>query len=209
MKKAALLLVFLVVVSSPASAIPYAGTWYSNQGLDRMETGTWTESLQGAPLFYVGSTGSMTSSGGQWSCAIERTGGEYIAQYAAVGLTYYDVAVSFANSKFDFRFFDGNDYSAMLDCTASYTMFFNGQEYQGSSVITWIGHGVIEGYPNYMVNLFAIGRELVPSEFSHSGSIDYVKMSISDPKVPIPAALWVFGSGLIGLIGLRKRAAGA
>ena len=40
-----------------------------------------------------------------------------------------------------------------------------------------------------------------------SGEIAFIqkKFSISIPQVPVPAAVWLFGSGLIGLIGIARR----
>lgn len=34
---------------------------------------------------------------------------------------------------------------------------------------------------------------------------DYYSMTINTSAVPVPAAVWMFGSGLLGLLGLRKR----
>lgn len=215
MKKTAFLIVFLVLVSQAAFSAPYEGTWYSNQGTDLMQIGTWTETLYGAPMYYIGSTATQTSSGGQWSCATVRTGGEYqswLHPYGTSGSNWCDIVINFSQSVFNFHFFDGNDYTASLDYTASYRMFFNGLSYVNSSVLTFVGHGSIDGYPSYVVNVLAIGRETGGTAgVSHNGTIDYLKMNITDPKpvVPIPAALWIFGSGLVGLIGLRKRVAGA
>ncbi len=36
---------------------------------------------------------------------------------------------------------------------------------------------------------------------------DYYSMTINTSAVPVPAAVWMFGSGLLGLLGLRKRQA--
>ena len=37
--------------------------------------------------------------------------------------------------------------------------------------------------------------------------VDYIGASVTTSAVPVPAAVWLFGSGLIGLIGLARRKA--
>ena len=37
--------------------------------------------------------------------------------------------------------------------------------------------------------------------------VDYIGASVTTSAVPVPAAVWLFGSGLIGLIGLTRRKA--
>ncbi len=35
--------------------------------------------------------------------------------------------------------------------------------------------------------------------------LDYVKLSFTGSEVPVPGAVWLLGSGLVGLLGFRKR----
>ena len=40
----------------------------------------------------------------------------------------------------------------------------------------------------------------------YSFGLDDINLSVSSPSVPIPGAVWLLGTGLIGLIGIRKKA---
>lgn len=44
-----------------------------------------------------------------------------------------------------------------------------------------------------------------PLSFTHSGTIKEWKIDINTTTVPVPAAVWLFGSGLLGLVGLSRR----
>ena len=59
------------------------------------------------------------------------------------------------------------------------------------------------------INPDAFGLETIAGKYSSSpyfGGWFYKTASIS--PVPIPAALWLFGTALIGLVGFSKRKAG-
>jgi hypothetical protein len=62
-------------------------------------------------------------------------------------------------------------------------------EYQGS--------GIIKEDPNFKMTVTS-----TPSSFS-SGKVDNLLWDIK--AVPIPASLWILGSGLLGLLGIRRR----
>ncbi len=60
---------------------------------------------------------------------------------------------------------------------------------------------------NYQWDLFTL-----PSEWQNLDSVDFLATNfflnldnISVSQVPVPAAVWLFGSGLIGLIGMTKK----
>ena len=41
--------------------------------------------------------------------------------------------------------------------------------------------------------------------YSWSATVSAVPVSVTDSAVPVPAAVWLFGSGLLGLIGMARR----
>lgn len=40
---------------------------------------------------------------------------------------------------------------------------------------------------------------------NHNFNFDFVTMTVAPPEIPVPAAVWLFGSGLLGLIGVARR----
>ena len=73
------------------------------------------------------------------------------------------------------------------DWTGVQTFAAEGFQYTGD------GSGAV----NIRINSLLVGNNLL------SGAID--NLGISTSAVPVPAAVWLFGSGLIGLIGVAKR----
>jgi hypothetical protein len=39
----------------------------------------------------------------------------------------------------------------------------------------------------------------------HEFKLDYAELEIHGTPVPVPAAVWLFSSGLVGLVGLRRK----
>lgn len=70
---------------------------------------------------------------------------------------------------------------------------------QTTSILTLSGTGAISGN----------GLDLTPTQWTLSADFDEVEMigsySMTITAVPVPAAVWLFGSGLIGLIGIARR----
>ena len=50
-------------------------------------------------------------------------------------------------------------------------------------------------------------QNTLTAETLASGEIAFIqkKFSLAVPQVPVPAAVWLFGSGLLGLIGMARR----
>jgi hypothetical protein len=75
----------------------------------------------------------------------------------------------------------------------------------------------ITGITGDTVNDYAIGSTLNPSSgqffaahiagFDTTNGVTSAQFAGSTPAVPVPAAVWLFGSGLLGLIGVARRRA--
>lgn len=66
---------------------------------------------------------------------------------------------------------------------------------QTSSILTLSGTGAISGN----------GFDLTPTDWTLSAVATGSSYDITLTAVPVPAAVWLFGSGLIGLIGIARR----
>jgi len=53
-----------------------------------------------------------------------------------------------------------------------------------------------------LTNIFSVSWEYQGDE---SNDISFASLTTDAPPVPVPAAVWLLGSGLVGLIGLRKK----
>lgn len=52
-----------------------------------------------------------------------------------------------------------------------------------------------------------VGANSYQVSFDNAGTVLTVDVQVVPPVVPVPAALWLFGSGLIGLVGVARRRA--
>jgi hypothetical protein len=210
----------LFMFSNTASASMSPGTWSSADEDAWILVGTWSETFAvttspyGFPSF-IGSTmtaSSSPSSGiGSWSISGTRGSLTYDSGFRA---TSYPGATSereFTSSvvlDVSGYFTDGLLYSGHTDNgSAHYTMYFNGTTVIGLSEITWRGTGeILDAYDNptgYTGSIIAKGNQTWSSGSTHGGDITFGLLS-----VPIPGAVWLLGSGLLGLLGLRRRRLG-
>ena len=101
------------------------------------------------------------------------------------------------------------------------TMFSNTPTDPANATITWDGTGIIscpdcfvlvkDGNQNPAWYLFDLATfnwngmdDIVLTDFwPNQGAISHV--SIMGSPVPVPAAVWLFGSGLLGLVGVARR----
>jgi len=88
-------------------------------------------------------------------------------------------------------------YTDLLGLT---TLQFNADlTYTGGTLVGSLGGGRIEG--SLFANLgFSNGQSLLGETFTASGGIAKI-----GAVVPVPAAVWLFGSGLLGLVGIARR----
>jgi hypothetical protein len=66
---------------------------------------------------------------------------------------------------------------------------------QTTSVLNLAGSGAISGN----------GYDLTPTQWTLSANATGNSYSMTVTAVPIPAAIWLFGSGLLGLIGIARK----
>ena len=61
-------------------------------------------------------------------------------------------------------------------------------------------------YTNFTTSFYnADGAVVVPADQSNTNNGHYLVTSEQVGVVPVPATVWLFGSGLLGLIGVAKR----
>jgi len=66
--------------------------------------------------------------------------------------------------------------------------------------------GTLGGGQTVQVEFSAVSAQYVKLQLSNSGAaIDEVEIKHSIAAVPAPAAIWLFGSGLLGFWGMRKK----
>jgi len=83
------------------------------------------------------------------------------------------------------------------DLTLGNTTTFGFYFYDASTGSTNTGYDVSVTTPN---------EAYILTDDQSGGSSTGMKVSVSDVRpVPIPGALWIFGSGLIGLVGIRRK----
>ena len=97
--------------------------------------------------------------------------------------------------------FDAN--SATSPGGAQYVGILLGAAISGDSVTNITGNGLNIYYlPSLAENGYLGGKT-----YSLNGSGSLIPIASESP-VPVPAAVWLFASGLVGLIGFRRRARG-
>ncbi len=200
-------LIAVCVCASSAQASLHNGTWYSNSGEDRIELGTWLETYAGDFPYFLGSHGTATSSGGQWSADGYRIEGVSFSGFQPFGSYYYCDVVVLTSRDWEIDLF-GDAFTSTAAETLSYrawyyTPYHNLNMYIGSTNITYVGQGVINEYPGYTMSYRANATMTGGSkvDFSSWGDITYAELTI----VPIPAGFLLLGSGLLGIFGIRRR----
>ena len=124
-----------------------------------------------------------------WDTTIYEATGKYNAVYGGATATYlYSV--------------DQTEFSLMWGSPDTYNTleFFN----NGGSVFSVVGTAVQPPVSSGFVNVSVTDLVFDKVVFSSADdSFEYAKLSHS--PIPIPAAVWLFGSGLLGLVGIARR----
>ena len=98
----------------------------------------------------------------------------------------------------------------LVDPTASVTDFFN-DNVIGWEFYSWGSNNITAGGTTNITDSFNPSLQFDPSEnyyaFIAGGSVipTEVDIDLTVSSVPVPAAVWLFGSGIVGLIGLARR----
>ena len=117
---------------------------------------------------------------------------------APTGNTSYVTLTLFENTDFTNQVF--TETTDTRNWFADYGVFFGGQnslftDFDGSFIVTYTGPGQAEFFDIQIANF---AGQLAPSNVA--SVIIYPTAAV----VPLPAAVWLFGSGLIGLVGISR-----
>jgi hypothetical protein len=207
--------VLTFLFAGSASASLYAGTWNSATGTDRTQLGTWTEDFNGGTYpGFVNATPTMTSSGlPSGGISWSSTGSTCAGVHSDTGFMPYSgggfsrtVSNDYTGGLFTFTFLDGNTYTTnpSIARTNTTSYFDSSYHYLYSTGSTWTITGVVNEDPAYTLITYATGHQTGFDAASRWGVNDYTRATLV-PTVPIPGALWLFGSGLLGLIGIKRK----
>jgi hypothetical protein len=191
------LCISMILSSQQASASLVAGTYGAAEGV--------AQECQGIQEFTaLGETDSITSSQGIYSGHLTGPTVQNGSLYTVYG----------GSGTINFTFVgDGNPYSADL---TGYTTYNLSSEGYPINLVT-IGHGMITtpGYQNWAITFKVYngtetfnnltGWNYNSSYPSNVLGITYLNQEYTLTPVPIPGALWLLGSGLLGLIGIKRK----
>jgi hypothetical protein len=187
--------ILTVILSTAGTASAYME--YSFRGKVQSGSGYKMGSGYASPLFVVGDTVNITISfdhNTNQVLALDFTAGSYhhrmdsFSGYSVASGPVFDYnSGTGVMNRADVRFNETQD---------NYPYWFIKYVNGGSSQDHWF---VFNTYTNNdTVNGFSLNT------FSYS-TADYLTFTGAQQVVPIPAAVWLLGSGLIGIVGLRNR----
>ena len=209
---------FLFAGSASATLVP--GTWYSNQGTDRILLGFWSETESGSYPTFIGTTGTewsdplLGSGGGSWSSATTRGATTTAGSIYTFGLGWaQDITINFSQYAYSCIFWgDGLPYSASLTATGTYTQYYSNSSGARNTIVgigplSISGNGPITGqsgwYASYLATATYDPAKKTPTGWG--GNMTYGQLTLTQTPIPIPGAIWIFGSALLGLLGIRRR----
>jgi hypothetical protein len=225
MKKISIIMfAVLLIVAAPyaSQAALTTGSWtvtnYPETAFDKLNNGLWYEVFQNGPGS-IGSTltaysgyraGNTITDSSQWkfdgatlASVTANPGGGWDYQ-----TTYNSGHLWLAQSLWG----EATDVYGMTAINKSRTNASGLQQFE----ISISGEKVIDG-TNYLftmlatfdgqnTNTDAAGYYQLFSTAAHTGyGFGSIQVDVSAAPVPIPAAVWLLGSGLIGLVGIRRR----
>jgi hypothetical protein len=212
MKRISVMAITLVVImfSSTAFASLSEGTWTSSSGV--IKTGTWALTTYGN-LFDTGvldSSSYPTGQGLSWEypgSVVNDISWSAFTQLPDSSDYYRGILGSFSGGNYPFRFnfTDGNSYtltntSGLFIIIMSYDSNYNFLQTIDSY---YMCEGIVDQDHNYMMTITSEPIVLEITDPLIVGTIDNITWDIQ--AVPITASLWIFGSGLLGLIGFRRK----
>lgn len=211
MRKVLVTLMFTCLVtffiSAPSKAALVEGTFDASNGLT--QTGTWVEYFLGSSPEFIGTIGLMTSTDSQWDSSGVRTGSDYGVQAILEPGGFYTNNTAYFDGDIGFYFLDGNYYTADATMTCTFQLHYDlSVNYLGADNMVWQGEGVINEDPSFSIYFTSHGYETwnnaaLGTGNDHGGVITYASSTLS--AVPIPGSIWLLGSALFGLLGVRRR----
>jgi len=148
-------------------------------------------------LWVTSSDGGLTTNGGGNKMTAQSLGGSLLTYYKSISSTATTVVGSASN---------GNSYNNSAD-QASNTGNFGGviDNTNGSMDATLSATGYVDQYLYYFamstLNGSVNGVEVADIRTYADGHTEIIPLV----STPLPAAVWLLGSGLIGLVGIRRR----
>ena len=131
--------------------------------------------------------GGSPQSKSPWDTTIYEATGKYNSVYGGATATYL---FSVDQTEFSLMWGSPDDYNTLE--------FFNDGGSVFSIVGTAVGPPISFGFVNVSVTDLVFDKVVFSTQ---DDSFEYAKLA----PVPIPAAAWLFGSGLLGLIGIARR----
>lgn len=211
----------LIVASKPSSATTIALWNYNSQPADNegavtgaqnpaADIGFGSQSLFGTPIYGYDDGGYPKSGAGDYSSdpAVGKTDVRYrILAYEYQGITWNVSTLGYKDVKVQLGFFSPSDLTGR---TFSFGYSLDGlvtgislgsYPYSGNSSWSTFSFDLtgIEGVDNNPNFIFGF----MSDQSKQTLGIDYVL--ITGTPVPIPGAFWLLGSGLVGLVAIRRR----
>lgn len=224
MKKTLTVMLFLVLLAThlPAQASLHNGNWTNPGGAPY---GIWTEYFWGGGPGQPGNEIQATKWGIQYGAAMWHVQQAYLLSSEQIAQNVYRTTYSggtlFLSSEGPWWTVDPGYYDwlqiGMTRFTNTTTFYEN-----GAMAFTITGYGIYNdpdpNVPDQQIRITATygpGTPRVETNYLNSPSGHYdlytyltdelTGTTVSINPVPIPGALWLLGSGLLGLIGLRRR----
>jgi hypothetical protein len=200
----------VVIVSSTAFASLSEGTWTSSSGA--IKNGSWALTTYGNLLDtgVLDSRSYPTGQGYSWEylgSAVNSMSWTDFTQLPDSSLYYRGVMGFFSggNYPFKFNFTDGNNYtitntSGSFIIVMSYDSFYN---YIQTIDSYYMCQGIVDQDHNYMMTITSEPVVLGMIDPFIVGTMDNINWVINE--VPIPTSVLILASGLLGLIGFRRR----
>jgi hypothetical protein len=189
-------LITALTASTPVSAALYSGT------LDLSQT-TYPATVNGMQgNFALDLVRFDLGSGWNGQMNIELTTGSYFDLTTTLGFAL----TTDAN---DTLYNDPTPFLSLTDPSAGVTEFFN-NNVNGWEFYSWGSNYINAGGTTNLTDALA-PRMFDPNEhyyaFVAGGSVlpTQIDVDLNVSAVPVPAAIWLFGSGLLGLVGLNRR----
>jgi len=214
---------FFLATYSYCLAAPVVGYWTDNQNV--VIGGTWIETFDGGDIWKAGNIMDVVSTDNwQWEVqdlvldsdpTLHNTWSDGNVYQEDYDVDYLGGTLTLkANLDSPEPWFGIGDtsYTATVNMNARYEFEYYNGAYEGFGTGSWI-IGTIDDFPDFTVGLLydhknQYGWDWYQLEDGyHQGELSGTHLYIIETPnpIPIPGAVWLLGSGLIGLVGLRKK----